>query len=313
MRKILITGGAGYIGSVLTRQLVSDPANKVIVYDNLLYKQNSLVDLCFYPNFEFVYGDVRDTEKLLSYVNQADHIFPLAAIVGAPACDKDPNAAFAVNHTQILTIGKHLSKDQSLVFTNTNSGYGIGEVGQFCTEQSPLNPISRYGIAKVTAESYLLSSRKGISLRLATVFGTSSRMRLDLLVNDFTYKAVTEGHVLLFERHFKRNYIHIKDVVNVLMNMMYRHDYKGEAFNVGLSSANLSKQELCEKIKEYVPGFIINHNEYKKDPDQRNYIVSNEKLENIGWRPVYSLDNGIKELIKAYKIIVPGNQPFTNL
>ena len=310
---ILITGGSGYLGSVLTTRLIAD-GHQVTVYDNLKYKQNSLVDLAHHDNFNFIYGDVRNTTDLLSEVKKADVIFPLAAIVGFPACEKDKHLASQTNYEQIKTIDSNLSSDQMLILPNTNSGYGIGETGMYCDETSPLNPITHYGKTKVDAEKVILDSQKGISLRLATVFGVSPRMRMDLLVNFFTYKAMTDEYIILFEQNFKRNYIHIQDVASAFIFMMNNFDkYNGEAFNVGLSDANISKAELCDKIKEFLPKFVVSSNEYFSDPDQRDYIVSNDKIENTGWSPKFSLDAGIKELIKAYTIISNTHNEFTNL
>jgi len=308
--KILITGGAGYIGSVLTNELLSKGYH-VTVYDNLMYKQTSLLNCCSDENFKFVHGDVRDIKRLKQYLN-VDVIIPLAAVVGFPACAKDEDTAIEINVGQIGSILNH-TKHQKIIFPNTNSGYGIGD-NELCTEESPLNPVSCYGKTKVQAEKYLLDSGRAVCLRLATVFGVSPRMRLDLLVNDFTYRAYVDGAIVLFESNFRRNYIHILDVVDTFLFMIDNYeDCVGETFNVGLSDANLTKLELANKIKEHIPDFSIQLDEYKSDPDKRDYIVSNEKIENKGWYPLCSLDDGIKELIQAYKMIVPGNRKFTNL
>jgi nucleoside-diphosphate-sugar epimerase len=302
---ILITGGAGYLGSVLIERLFNNGGvTKLTVYDNLMYNQTSLIHYSWRKNFEFIYGDVRDQEKLSKYVDEADVIIPLAAIVGFPACDRDKDLATAVNYTHVKFICDRIKDtNKKIIYPNTNSGYGIGENGE-CTEESPLNPISHYGVTKVNAEREVLNYG-GISIRLATVFGSSPRMRMDLLVNEFVYKALTDKYITIFEKNFIRNYIHIRDVANTFVYMIENYEkLKGDVFNVGLSNANLSKQQLVEKIKEYVPDFAITYSDYYEDPDKRDYIVSNAKLEALGWTPQYSLDDGIVELIKTYKILI---------
>ena len=301
--KILITGGSGYLGSVITEKLLNKNY-KVTVLDNLMYNQTSSIIFAHNPNFHFIYGDVRDKILLKSLVNDFDVIIPLAAIVGLPACDKDKDLATAVNYEHVRYICE-LIKDSNIriVYPNTNSGYGIGEDGE-CTEESPLNPISHYGVTKVKAESEVLNIG-GISVRLATVFGSSPRMRMDLLVNEFVYKALTDKYITIFEKNFVRNYIHIRDVANVFLFMIENYEtHSGEVFNVGLSDANLSKQQLVEKIQEYVPDFAITYSDYYEDPDKRDYIVSNKKIESTGWKPEQTLDSGIIELIKTYTILI---------
>jgi len=312
--KILITGGAGYIGCKLTQALADHyKTEKVIVYDNLMYKQDGLFSLLSHPKIEFVYGDVREEQKLSKLVKEADIVIPLAAIVGFPACAKDPDTANKVNNLQIQNIIKWANNDTKIIYPNTNSGYGVGVEGEFCTEETPLNPISVYGVTKCAAEKSVLDFG-GISFRLATVFGVSPRFRKDLLVNSFVLKALTDKYIVLFESHFKRNFIHVNDVVKAFIAMIHNYNnYKGQAFNVGLSTANLSKLELCEKIKQYIPDFVITTNEFNTDQDKRNYIVSNEKLEAIGWKPDCSLDYGIQELIKAYPVIINTDTKHTNL
>lgn len=308
MQKILITGGAGYIGNVLTRNLIKKDYN-VTVLDNFAYKQNSsIIDLLKYDNFEIIDGDVRDSFLLSNLLKKNDVIIPLAGIVGAPACDKNKILATEINTTQIKSITKQLSKDQIIILPVTNSGYGIGKKDIYCDENSPLNPISHYGKTKVEAEKFILDVNNFVSLRLATVFGLSSRMRTDLLVNDFVYKAFKDKYVVLFESHFKRNYIHIDDISNVIMTILgdFNH-FKNQIYNVGINDANLSKKELCEKIKEHLTELQIIENNFAKDPDQRNYIVSNDKIYNKGWKPKKTLDDGIRELIKAYKVLNFGN------
>ena len=306
-----MTGGAGYIGSVLVPQLLRN-GYQVTVLDNFMYNQNSLLGVCYQPDLDIIVGDVRDKKLLKGEVDRHDIIVALAAIVGAPACDKDKHLATAVNQTQIENIAQWVSKDQMVLYPVTNSGYGIGRKGIFCTEEMLLNPISHYGRTKVAGEKALLEMGNAVTLRLATVFGTAPRMRMDLLVNDFVYRAFADRFIVLFEPHFKRNYIHIRDIASVFFHAMNRYEsMKGEAYNVGLSEANLSKLELCEKIKEHLSDFYIFESDIAQDPDKRDYIVSNEKIEATGWKPNYSIDDGIKELIKFYSFSKVN--PFNNL
>jgi nucleoside-diphosphate-sugar epimerase len=308
---VLITGGAGYIGSILTPLLLRE-GYRVTVIDNLLFRQVTLLDCFGDKEFSFIKGDVVNPEILVPLLAQADIVIPLAAIVGAPACAVNPKLTKLINYDAVKTILDHTSAQQKILFPNTNSGYGVGESGKFCTEKSPLRPVSLYGKLKVEIEEELLASKRAVCFRLATVFGVSPRMRLDLLVNDLTYRAVNDRAVVLFEEHFKRNYIHVRDVADTFLFGIRNYDkMKGEAFNVGLSSANLSKRELCEKIKQYVPQLYIHAAAVGEDPDKRDYIVSNEKLESLGWKPKKSLDDGIKELISAYRIIK--NNQFANI
>lgn len=301
MSKILITGGAGYIGSILVPQLLKE-CHEVTVLDNFMYGQESLLDCCHHQNLNIVKGDVRNQKLLQELVSQADVVIPLACIVGAPACDKNPWITKNINVFQILDICK-AAKGKIVVYPNTNSGYGIGQENRYCDENSPLKPISEYGKQKVEAEKLILGMN-WISLRLATVFGVSPRMRTDLLVNNFVLMAVTQGYIELSEKHFKRNYIHIRDVVRAFLHCLINFEkMRGEAYNVGLSNANLSKLELCQEIQKQIPELRIYENESRKDLDQRNYIVSNAKIEATGFRPTYSLQDGIAELIKTYKII----------
>lgn len=328
---ILITGGAGYIGTVLTEVLLQKAdIEKVYVLDNLMYSQDGVMPFCANPKYEFVYGDVRDRELLHTLLDKVDIVFPLAAIVGFPACDRDPRGAHEINFDHVDYIASTFKG--RVIYPNSNSGYGA--TGDVCTEETPLSPISIYGLTKCAAEKSILE--KGhTSLRLATVFGTSYRFRKDLLVNDFTLKATTDGYIVLFEPYFKRNYIHIRDVVKAMTHMMgitkpqnpkeaiycYRGEKdelkffapQGQAYNVGLSNANLSKLELCKKIKEYVPSFVVETSEFNSDPDKRNYIVSNEKIESTGWTPDHSIDDGIKELLRAYRIFTNAHTNHTNL
>ena len=275
---ILVTGGAGYLGSVIV-PLLLDKGYDVTVYDNLMYNQLTLSDLCYKSNFKFVYGDVRDYKKLNEYVQKADVIIPLAAIVGFPACEKDKQLAEEVNYNQIYDLITNTSKEQTIIFPNTNSGYGTRSSG-ICTEDQKLQPISHYGITKCNAEDILLQNGNAIIFRFATVFGVSPRMRLDLLVNEFVYKALTDKYITIFERKAVRNYIHIRDVASVFEWMVVLRDiHRGEIFNVGLSNANINKQQLAEMIKKYISDFAITYSDYYEDPDKRDYIVSNEKVE----------------------------------
>lgn len=299
---ILVTGGAGYLGSVLVPRLLND-GHKVTVIDNFLYNQTSLLDCCHDKNFTIIRGDARDEKLMAGVVKKVDAIFPLACLTGAPLCAKEPQAAQAVILDAVKLILKLRSKNQIIIYPTTNSGYGIGEKSKHCTEKTPLNPISLYGKLKVEAEKQILDAG-GIALRLATAFGVSPRMRLDLLVNDFTYRAVYDRFIVLFEAHFKRNYIHVRDVAKAFMHGLENFEkMKNEPYNVGLSDANLSKLALCQEIKKHVPDFYFVEAGIGEDPDKRDYIVSNEKIEKTGFKPDVSLSDGIKELIKAYQII----------
>lgn len=306
MKKILVTGGAGYIGSILTPALL-DLGYKVTVYDNFMHNQNSLLDCCSKKDFEVIKGDICDYEKINPMLSQFDVIIPLAALVGAPICRRNPQLTYLINFEAYINLIEKVSDDQKIIFPNTNSGYGVTEGDDLCTEESPLNPISEYGIIKCKIEEELLKRKNSVTFRLATVFGTSPRMRMDLLVNDFVYRAFNDRFIVLFEEHFRRNYIHIRDVAKAFVQAIEDDSMLGEAYNLGLSSANLTKRELAEKIKEYLPDFFIYSAEIGEDPDKRDYLVSNEKLENTGWSPDYSLDDGIKELIKGYSIIRPNS------
>ena len=310
--KVLITGGAGYLGSVLAEVLL-DNGYCVTVFDNLMYKQTSLLHLCNNTNFNLVKGDVTNKKELLPYIINNDIIIPLAAIVGAPACDTNPDLATAVNFTQIQFIVDNLSRHQKLIMPNTNSQYGSSE--SIITEESPFNPLSHYAVTKCKAEEYIMNLGNGICLRLATVFGTSPRMRTDLLVNDFVYKTITEGCLVLFQSHFKRNYIHVRDIAYTFLHCIENYDkLNGEVFNVGLSNANLNKKELAETIKNYFPNLVIIENEFSTDKDNRNYIVSNDKLEATGWKPKYTIEDGINELMLAYKMVITdNNKKYSNL
>ncbi len=311
MSNILVTGGAGYIGSTLVLDLLSKK-HKVTVVDNFMYDQTSLATSIRDRNFEIIFGDVRDESLMKKLVSKADIIIPLAAIVGAPACDKDPVTAQSINKDSILWLLKQVSKSQQVIMPTTNSAYGSGDKNNFCDENSPLNPLSLYARDKVVVEKSLLEHENSTSFRLATVFGISPRMRLDLLVNNFTLRAITDGFVIVFEGHFKRNYIHILDVVQAFNLAIEKKDqFKGEIFNVGLSQANISKIELCQEIKKIVPDFLFLEAPLGKDPDQRNYIVSNKKIEALGFSPAVSLQEGLNELVKGLKMF--NHKPFTNV
>ena len=311
MSNILVTGGAGYIGSTLVPDLLSKK-HKVTVIDNFMYDQTSLATSIRDRNFEIVFGDVRDESLMKKLVSKADIIIPLAAIVGAPACDKDPVTAQSINKDSILWLLKQVSRNQQVIMPTTNSAYGSGDKNNFCDENSPLNPLSLYARDKVVVEKSLLEHENSTSFRLATVFGISPRMRLDLLVNNFTLRAITDGFVIVFEGHFKRNYIHILDVVQAFnMAIDKKEQFKGEIFNVGLSQANISKIELCQEIKKIVPDFVFLEAPLGKDPDQRNYIVSNKKIEVLGFSPAVSLQEGLNELVKGLNMF--NHKPFTNV
>ncbi|MFH1360941.1 MAG: NAD(P)-dependent oxidoreductase [Candidatus Omnitrophota bacterium] len=300
---ILVTGAAGYLGSVLVPRLLQE-GHHVSVLDSFMYNQSSLLDCCHNPSLTITRGDARQSTLIKDLLKGKDAIIPLACLTGAPLCNKDPWGAKSINLDAIQLILECRSKNQMIVFPTTNSGYGIGQKDKFCTEETPLKPVSTYGQWKAEAENALLESGNAITLRLATAFGISPRMRLDLLVNDFVYHAVYDRYIVLFEAHFKRNYIHVRDVAKAFIHALNNFEkMKNEPYNVGLSDANLSKLELCEEIKKYVPDFYFVESKIGEDPDKRDYIVSNEKIEKTGYKPDCSLSDGIKELVKGYKII----------
>jgi nucleoside-diphosphate-sugar epimerase len=301
--KILVTGGAGYIGSILVPLLLNN-GHELTVVDSFMYNQASLLDCCNNKKLSVIRGDARDEKLIAKLLKETDAVFPLACLTGAPLCNKYPFEAKAVIVDALELILKYRSKDQLIIFPTTNSGYGIGQKGAFCTEKTPLKPVSLYGKLKVEAENLLLDSGNCITLRLATAFGISPRMRLDLLVNEFVYRAVNDRFIVLFEAHFKRNFIHVRDIAKAFLHALTNFKtMKDQPYNVGLSNANLNKWELCEEIKKQVPDFYFLEAEIGEDPDKRDYIVSNEKIEKTGFTPDVSLEAGISELIKGYQII----------
>jgi len=304
--RVLITGAAGYLGSVLCEHILKS-GYSVIALDNLLYNQHTLFHFCANPAFNFIRGDARDESLMKELIPQADILIPLAAIVGAPACDRDPWSARTVNYEAVRLMNTIRSKEQLVIYPTTNSGYGTKSGDVFCTEDTPLEPITLYGKVKVQAELELLDSQNAITLRLATVFGMSPRMRLDLLVNHFTYAAVTDGYIVIFEKDFKRNYVHIRDVADCFLHAIQNSERMiGKSYNVGLDAANLSKEELAMTVKKYVPSFFIHFSEVGSDPDKRNYIVSNQRLRETGFEAKRSIDEGVQELLKGYRMLGRG-------
>lgn len=300
---ILVTGGAGYLGSTMVPALLA-AGHKVTVLDNFMFRQSPLNQLCAEPGFDVVRGDARDEAVLRPLLREADIFIPLAALVGAPLCDNDKPGAESINLGAVRTAISLMSPQQRILLPTTNSGYGIGEPGQFCTEDTPLRPISLYGRTKVEAERAALDRGNAISFRLATVFGMSPRLRIDLLVNDFVYRAVTDRALVLFEAHFKRNYIHVRDVARAFLHGIEHFEtMRDRPYNVGLSDANLSKLELCRRIQAHVPKFVFLEAPIGEDPDKRDYIVSNARIEATGFAPRHALDDGIRELIKGYRMI----------
>lgn len=308
---ILITGGAGYLGSILSEHLL-DHGCRVTVLDKLIYGEQNLFHLCSNLNFEFVFGDVRNEKLIASLISSTDVIIPLAAIVGAPGCDLDPLTATSVNLDAIRMINRLRSPSQLIIYPTSNSGYGTQSGEVFCTEETPLEPISLYGRTKCSAEAAVLDSPNSITLRLATVFGMSPRMRMDLLVNHFVYAALSDRYLVIFEKNFKRNYIHIRDVADCFIHCIENSAAMvGRPYNAGLDNANLSKEELALKIQEHVSDFYVHFSEIGSDPDKRNYIVSNQRLREAGFEARRGLDDGIRELIKGYRML--GRLPRKNI
>jgi nucleoside-diphosphate-sugar epimerase len=311
MKHVLVTGGAGYLGSILTERLLAENY-RVTVLDNLMFRQTSLLACCDNPRFNFVYGDCRSEEQIKTLLKDVDAIIPLAAIVGFPACLRDPISATTTNYEAIAMLQRLRSRQQQIVYPTTNSGYGTTTGSLHCTEKTPLNPISLYGRTKCDAEKVLLESGNAVTLRLATVFGMSPRMRIDLLVNDFTWQAVTNGSIIIFQKDFKRNYVHVRDVADCFVFCLQNYEtMKGEPYNVGLNEANLSKEELALLVKQQVPKFYIHFAEIGEDPDKRNYIVSNDKINKCGFVAKRGVEDGIRELIVGYRIL--SRRAHTNL
>ncbi|MBI1839710.1 MAG: NAD(P)-dependent oxidoreductase [Verrucomicrobia bacterium] len=304
--RILVTGGAGYLGSILCETLLRE-GYRVCALDSLIYGEANLFHLCAHPDFDFVKADARDEKALRPLLRDVDAIIPLAALVGVGACDRDPLMTQSVNVDAIALLERLRSEDQLIVYPTTNSGYGAQSGQLHCTEDTPLQPISLYGETKAAAEKLLLRAPNTICLRLATVFGMSPRMRLDLLVNHFVLAAVTDGTLTIFEKDFKRNYVHVRDVADCFVHCL-RHPERmtGRTFNVGLDSANLSKAELAMKVREHAPKFYVHFAEIGSDPDKRNYIVSNQRLREAGFEASRSLDEGIVELIRGYRMLGRG-------
>lgn len=301
--KILVTGAAGYIGSTLIPMLL-DQGHEVTGVDNFMYNQSPLLDQCWRKGFDIIRGDSRDQSLMKRLVPKADAIIPLACYTGAPLCKADPIGATSTNRDAVVNLLEYKSPSQMMIYPCTNSGYGVGQAGIFCDENTPLNPITLYGIVKVEAEKALLDSGHCVTFRFATVFGMSPRMRLDLLVNDFVYRAINDRAVVLFEAHFKRNYLHVRDAASSFIHAMKNYDkMKGEPFNVGLTEANMSKEELCVAIQKEIPEFKYVIAPVGEDPDKRNYIVSNEKIEKTGFKTQVGLMDGIRELKKGFEII----------
>jgi nucleoside-diphosphate-sugar epimerase len=305
-KHIVVTGAAGYLGSILCEHLLAG-GYQVTALDNLMYGQNSLFHFCANPKFDFVFGDARNENLMRHVVSKADVLIPLAAIVGATACDRDPLTATSINLDAVRLLNRLRSPQQLVIYPTTNSGYGTKSGETYCTEETPLEPISLYGQTKAQAEAALLDAPNVISLRLATVFGMSPRMRLDLLVNHFAYAAVTDGYLVIFEKDFKRNYIHIRDIADCFIHCIQNGEQMaGRVYNVGLDAANLSKEELALAVKEHVPNFYLHFAPIGSDPDKRNYIVSNKRLREAGFEARRSIDDGVKELLKGYRMMGRG-------
>ena len=301
MKNILITGGAGYIGSYFVKKLLNLQFN-ITVIDNLMFDQKADLLKRKHSNLTFIIGDVRDKHLIKKIINKNDIIIPLAAIVGAPLADKMPLETKQINVESIKYLTSISSKDHVIIMPVSNSGYGVGEKDKFCDEASPLRPVSLYGRTKVEAEKIIMDRENSISFRLATVFGVSTeRMRTDLMVNNFTYCAFKKIFFKLYEPNFRRNFVHISDIAGAfLFSLNFFSKLKSNVFNLGLNDANITKIMLCEKIKKFLPEFEFKIVSNEKDPDQRDYFVSNKKLNDAGYEAKYSLEKGIKELIDYY-------------
>ena len=309
MRKILITGGAGYIGSMLATELVKDKKNFVTVIDLLKYSKSSINHLFFFDNFNFIKEDITKISKIKKIIKNSNFIIPLAALVGAPLCEKNKRDAKKINFDSIKNLISVCKENQKIIYPTTNSGYGIGEKNKFCDENTPLNPISLYALTKAKSEQLIMNYKNSVSLRLATVFGVSYRMRSDLIVNNFVNTAITSKKLTLFEPNFRRNFIHVRDVVSAFVHIINNFkNYKGEVYNLGLSNANITKMQLAKKIKKKLPNTKIIIRSSKKDPDQRDYFVSNRKIEKNGFKAKISLEIGINELVKVFT----NNKSFVN-
>jgi len=300
MKKILVTGGAGYIGSKLTTKLV-ELNYEVTVLDNLKFSSKSINHLFNRKNFNFIKGDVRNKRLIKKLIKINEFIVPLAGLVGAPLCDRNKKEAIDVNFASIKYLSENVNKKSKIIYLTTNSGYGVGEKNKYCDEKSKLNPISLYGRTKVDAEKIIMKNKNVIAFRLATVFGHSYRMRTDLLVNNFVFTALFDRKLTLFEPHFRRNYIHINDVVDgIIYSIKNFNRLKSNVYNLGLSSANLTKLMLAKKIKKKLKFLKINFIKNRKDPDQRDYFVSNRKIEKKGFKAKVKIEDGIDELIKVF-------------
>lgn len=304
--KILVTGAAGYVGSVLVPRLLQ-AGHEVRALDCLMYEPSSLLHCFSYRGFEFVKGDATDADTVRRALDDVETVIPLAALVGMPLCDRHPELARATNLDAIRMLNTIRRAEQRVIFPCTNSGYGTKSGEVYCTEETPLEPISLYGKTKVAAERLLLESPNVVTFRFATLFGPSPRMRVDLLVNDFTYRAVRDGYIVLYQKDFKRNYLHVQDAARCFLHALeHFDDMAGRCYNAGLEDANLSKEELALTIREHVPGLTMLDADVSQDVDKRNYVVSNERLYATGFRPEFTLDDGISQLIAVYEMLPPG-------